>query len=64
MALDERTDIQDAAQLAIFIRGITSNFEVMEKLVKLEPIMATTTCQYILDGFLRSIMEMNLDLNS
>ena len=47
--------IQDAAQLAIFIRDINSNFEVMEELVKLEQLMGTTTGQDILDGFLRSV---------
>ena len=35
----------------------------MEELVKLEPSMGTTTGQDILDGFLRSVAEMNLDLN-
>ena len=62
VALDESTDIQDTAQLAIFIRGIDSKFEIMEELVKLEPLMGTTTGKDILDAFLRCVTEMKLDL--
>ena len=62
VALDESTDIQDTAQLAIFIRGIDSKFEIIEELVKLEPLMGTTTGKDILDAFLRCVTEMKLDL--
>ena len=63
MALDESTDILDTAQLAIFIRGIDSNFEVTEELVKLEPLMGKTTSEDILNGFRRVVKEMYLDLH-
>ena len=33
IALDESTDIQDTAQLLIYLRGIDENFEITEKLV-------------------------------
>ena len=36
MALDESTDIEDTAQLLVFIRGIDENFEITEELLSLE----------------------------
>lgn len=33
LAVDESTDTVDTAQLAVFIRGINSNFEITEELV-------------------------------
>lgn len=35
LALDESNDVQDKAQLLIFIRGVSSNFEVTEELAAL-----------------------------
>ena len=34
LAVDESTDTVDTAQLAVFIRGINSNFEITEELLK------------------------------
>ena len=36
LALDESTDIEDTAQLLVFIRGIDENFEITEELLSLE----------------------------
>ncbi|KAI6655302.1 General transcription factor II-I repeat domain-containing protein 2A-like [Oopsacas minuta] len=33
LALDESTDVSDTAQLAIFVRGVTENFEIIEELL-------------------------------
>ena len=32
IALDESTDLSDTAQLVVFIRGVTDNFEVIQKI--------------------------------
>ena len=36
LALDESTDIDDSAQLLIFVRGISENFEFTEELLSME----------------------------
>lgn len=40
LAVDESTDAVDTAQLAVFIRGINSNFEITEELLKCVPLTA------------------------
>ena len=42
LALDESTDIEDTAQLLVFIRGIDENFEITEELLSLEHLKDTT----------------------
>jgi len=42
MAFDERTDINDTAQLLIFVRGISENFEITEELMSIESMKDTT----------------------
>ena len=42
-ALDEITDIDDTAQLLIFVRGILENFEIIEELLSMELTKDTTT---------------------
>ena len=43
IAIDESTDTTDTAQLAVFVRGVTSNFDIFEDFVELVPIKGTTT---------------------
>ena len=42
VCLDETTDIKNTAQLAIFFRGITSDFHIEENLLSLESMHETT----------------------
>ncbi|XP_056467534.1 general transcription factor II-I repeat domain-containing protein 2B-like [Gadus chalcogrammus] len=42
LACDETTDITHTAQLAIFLRGITSEFETKEELLSLQAMHGTT----------------------
>ncbi|KAF7685044.1 General transcription factor II-I repeat domain-containing protein 2 [Cucumispora dikerogammari] len=41
--LDERNDLQDTAQLLIFIRGINGRFKIIEELLSVESLKDTTT---------------------
>jgi hypothetical protein len=43
LAMDDSTDARDVAQLAIFIRGCDTNFDVTEELLELFPMEGTTT---------------------
>ena len=43
LALDENTDIDDTAQLLIFVGGISENFEITEELLSMESMKDTTT---------------------
>ena len=45
LSLDESTNIEDTAQLLVFIRGIDENFEITEELLSLEHLKDTTTGQ-------------------
>ncbi len=43
LALDESNDVHGTAQLQIFVRGVSSNFEVSEELADLQSLKGTTT---------------------
>ena len=43
IALDESNDIQDTAQVLIYIRGIDENFEITEELLSMESLKDTVT---------------------
>lgn len=63
LAVDESTDAVDTAQLAIFIRGINSNFEIIEELLKCFPLTGTTTANDIYSTIEHSIVKYELDWN-
>ena len=60
LALDESTDVSDTAQLAIFVRGVTENFEVIEELLDLCPMKDTTTELDISNEVKRVLTKFNL----
>ena len=43
VALDESTDLKDTAQLAVFIRGVMPNLDIIEEFVQLLAMNDTTT---------------------
>ncbi|KAF7670568.1 General transcription factor II-I repeat domain-containing protein 2A, partial [Cucumispora dikerogammari] len=43
LTLDESTNLQNTAQLLIFIRGINGHFEITEELLGVESLKDTTT---------------------
>ena len=63
LAFDESTDACDTAQLAIFIRGITGNFDVIEKFAELIPMKGTTRGEDIAQAILECTGRMQLDLS-
>ena len=48
-ALDESTDVDDTAQLLIFVRGISENFEITEELLSMQSMNDTTTGEIFLN---------------
>uniref|UniRef100_A0A8C4FES4 HAT C-terminal dimerisation domain-containing protein n=1 Tax=Dicentrarchus labrax TaxID=13489 RepID=A0A8C4FES4_DICLA len=56
MACDETTDITNTAQLAIFVRGITTRFETKQELLSLQAMHGTTKGE---DLFNQVIVAMN-----
>ena len=47
--MDESTDIDDTAQLLIFVRGISENFEITEELLSMESMKDATTGEDIFE---------------
>ena len=56
LACDETTDITNTAQLAMFVRGITTEFETKEELLSLQAMHGTTKGE---DLFNQVILAMN-----
>lgn len=63
LALDESTDINDTAQLAIFIRGITTKFDVVEELLDLRSMKGQTTGQDIFEEVTAVLQKFNLPID-
>ena len=63
LAFDESTDASDTAQLAIFIRGITDNFDVIEEFAELIPMKDTTRGEDIAQAILECTGRKQLDLS-
>ena len=63
VAVDESTDTKDTAQLAVFVRGINSDFDICEEFVQLVPLKNTTTGKDIFEAVLLCLKEFKLDLS-
>ncbi|XP_060794872.1 general transcription factor II-I repeat domain-containing protein 2-like [Neoarius graeffei] len=61
LARDESTDVQDTAQLLIFIRGVSANFEMCEDLAALQSLKGTTTGEDIFGKVCQTMEDLNLD---
>ncbi|XP_023235129.1 general transcription factor II-I repeat domain-containing protein 2A-like [Centruroides sculpturatus] len=61
LAADESTDIRDTSQLAVFIRGINEDFNIMEELLQCIPLKSTTTAQDIYSAIEQLIPNYDLD---
>ena len=56
--LDESVNVEDTAQLAIFVRGINSEFIITEELVELVSLKGSIFGKDFLDGFLACPSQM------
>ena len=63
IAIDESTDLTDTAQLAVFVHGVSSNFDIFEDFVELVPMKGTKTRADILKELLQCTNGMSLDLS-
>ena len=61
IALDESTDLSDTAQLVVFIRGVTNNFEVIEEFLDMASMKATTTGQNICEEMIKMMKKFEID---
>ena len=62
LAFDEIANASDTAQLAIFIRSTTNNFDVIEEFAELIPMKGTTRGENIAQAILECTGRMQLDL--
>ena len=63
IALDESTDIQDTAQLLIYLRGIDENFEITEELLSMESLKDTVTGKDLCNSMINSLIRSGLSLD-
>ncbi|XP_078521639.1 general transcription factor II-I repeat domain-containing protein 2-like [Lissotriton helveticus] len=61
LAMDESNDVQDTAQLLIYILGVNSSFEVSEELEALQSLTDTTTGEDIFCKVRQTMEELDLD---
>ena len=63
-AIDESTDVKDAAQLAIFIKGLDKELSETEELLSLQCMKDTTTGADIFSEVLNAFDKFGLDLST
>ena len=61
LALDESTDINDTAQLVIFIRAVTADFDIIEEFLDMASLSSTTTGQDICKQVLKVVKKFELN---
>ena len=63
-AIDKSTDVKDATQLAIFIKGVDKELNETEELLSLQCIKDTTTGANIFSEVLNAFDKFGLDLST
>ena len=63
LALDESNDVQDTAQLLVFIRGIDANFQLTGELLSVEYLKDTTTGKDLFHTVENCIARTGLEWN-
>jgi hypothetical protein len=59
LACDETTDITNTAQLAVFVRGITADFDTREELLPLEAMHGTTGGDDLFERLVLSMKKLD-----
>ena len=63
VAFVESTDLKDTAQLAVFVRSVMPNLDIVEEFVQLMAVNDTTTGKDIFIALQRVLTDMKLDLS-
>ena len=63
LAVDESNDICDSAQLLIFIRILSTDFEAHEDLLSMKTLSGNTRGEDIFEAVKESSLELNLDMS-
>ncbi len=61
IALDESTDINDVAQLGLFIHDVDESLNITEEFVELVPMTDTTTSNYIYSSLIGALDRLEVD---
>ncbi|KAL0202287.1 hypothetical protein M9458_000305 [Cirrhinus mrigala] len=61
VALDESTDVNDVAQLGLFIRGVEESLNITEEFVELVPMTDTTTSNDIYASLIGALDRLKVD---
>ena len=64
VAMDESTDSSDTAQVAIFIRGINENFEIVEELAALVGLKDCTKAANLYTALINTLKKCNLSVKN
>ncbi|XP_066990456.1 general transcription factor II-I repeat domain-containing protein 2A-like [Macrobrachium rosenbergii] len=63
IALDESNDIQDTAQVLIYIRGIDEKLQITEELLSMESLKDTVTGKDLYNSVINSLIRSRLSLD-
>ncbi|GFW16790.1 general transcription factor II-I repeat domain-containing protein 2A [Trichonephila clavipes] len=64
LALDGTSDINDTAELSIFIRGVNSQMNITEELLELVSLKGTTTGRDVKDAVINCAQSREIDLKN
>ncbi|GBN24034.1 General transcription factor II-I repeat domain-containing protein 2A [Araneus ventricosus] len=64
IAMDESTDINDTAQLVLFIRGVDENFEITEELACMRSLKGTTKGCDIFREFQQGLLTLEVPITN
>lgn len=59
---DESTDVMGTAQVAIFVRGIGSEFKITEEMASLVPLKGTTKARNLFQSVETTLNKFSLNL--